>query len=111
MTRQKRHTVTTTTSNSHQDFRISDGYEVTLRDIYHIIPPKEFLTLYLAGKDVSKDGEGIVQRLIINALVQILYKHVADATLSEGRVPLRPHESHGTTLNQLVVHRIQGSLS
>ena len=37
---------------------------------------------YLARENVSKGGESIVQSFVVNALVQVLNKHIADTRLS-----------------------------
>lgn len=66
---------------------------------------------YLAGQDVSKGRECVIESLVINRLVQILDKDVANAALSEGRVTLRPHDTKRSALNHVEVHRVQGSLS
>lgn len=66
---------------------------------------------YLAGQDVSKGRECVIESLIINRLVQILDKDVANAALSEGRVTLRPHDTKRSAFNHVEVHRVQGSLS
>ena len=34
---------------------------------------------HLAGEDVSEGGEGVVHRLVVNGLVQVLDEHVAHA--------------------------------
>lgn len=66
---------------------------------------------YLAGQDVSKRRECVIESLVINGLVQILDKDVANAALSEGRVTLRPHDAKRSAFNHVEVHRVQGSLS
>lgn len=66
---------------------------------------------YLAGQDVSEGRECVVEGLVINGLVQILDKDVANAALSEGRVTLRPHDAERSAFNHVEVHRVQGSLS
>lgn len=66
---------------------------------------------YLAGQDVSKSRECVIESLVINGLVQILDKDVANAALSEGRVTLRPHDTKRSAFNHVEVHRVQGSLS
>lgn len=66
---------------------------------------------YLARQDVSEGRECVVESLVINGLVQILDKDVANAALSEGRVTLRPHDTQRSAFNHVEVHRVQGSLS
>lgn len=66
---------------------------------------------YLAGQDVSEGRECVIQSLVINGLVQILDKDVANAALSEGRVTLRPHDTKRSAFNHVEVHRVEGSLS
>lgn len=66
---------------------------------------------YLAGQDVSEGRKCVIESLVINGLVQILDKDVANAALSEGRVTLRPHDTKRSAFNHVEVHRVQGSLS
>ena len=46
------------------------------------------LAAYLAGEDVSECGEGVVQGLVVDGLVQVLDEDVADAALPQRGVPL-----------------------
>lgn len=65
---------------------------------------------YLAGEDVAKGGEGVVQGLVVNGLVQVLDEHVAHAGLPEGGVSLGPHDADGLPFHHVKVHGVQGSL-
>jgi len=65
----------------------------------------------LAGKDVTEGTEGIVQHLVINALVEVLDEDVTLARLANGRITMGPHNADWTTLDHGVVHGIQGTLS
>ncbi len=53
---------------------------------------------HLAGEDVAKGGEGVVQGLVVNAFVKILNENVAHTGLAEGRVTVAPHDAHGLAL-------------
>ena len=63
-----------------------------------------------AAEDVSEGGEGVVHRLVVDALVQVLDEHVADAAPPQGRITLAPHDPNGTALEHVKVHRVQGTL-
>ena len=65
---------------------------------------------YLAGKDVSEGGEGIIHRLVVDGFIQVLDEDVADPRSSEGRITLTPHDPDGATLQNIEIHRVQGSL-
>ena len=43
---------------------------------------------YLAGEDVAEGGEGVVEGLVVDGLVQVLDEHVSHAGLPEGGVSL-----------------------
>lgn len=45
--------------------------------------PNKNCSTYLAGKNVSKSREGVVEGLVVNGLIQILNKDVTNATLSK----------------------------
>lgn len=64
---------------------------------------------YLAGKNVPKCREGIIQRLVVDGLVHVLDKNVPHPRLPQSRVTLRPHYSDGSALNHIVVHGIQST--
>lgn len=64
----------------------------------------------LAGQNIAKGREGVVQRLVVNGLVHVLDKDVSHTGLPESRVPLRPHYTDRPTLDNVVVHCIQGAL-
>lgn len=66
---------------------------------------------YLAGEDVAEGGEGVVQGLVVDGLVEVLDEHVAHAGLPEGGVSLGPHDADGLSFHHVEVHGIQGSLS
>lgn len=38
---------------------------------------------YLAGKNVSKSREGVIESLVVNGLIQVLDEDVANTTLSK----------------------------
>jgi len=60
----------------------------------------------LVGRDfarehVSEGGEGVVESLVVDGLVEVLNKDVALTGLAEGRVTLRPHNTARTGLSAL----------
>lgn len=67
--------------------------------------------MYLAGEDVAKGREGVVQGFVVNGLVKVLDEHVAHSRLPEGGVSLGPHDSDWLPFDHVKVHRVQGSLS
>ncbi len=71
----------------------------------------ECCSAYLAGKDVPKGREGVIESLVINGLIQVLDEDVTHSTLPQGRVTLRPHDAERPTFDYIEVHGIQGSLS
>ena len=62
----------------------------------------------LAGEDVAEGGEGVVEGLVVDALVQVLDEDVAHAGLAERRVALRPHDAHGLLAQVVEVHNPSG---
>lgn len=70
-----------------------------------------FWQLYLAGEDVAKGGEGVVQGFVVYGLVKVLDEHIAHSRLPEGRVSLGPHDSDWLPFHHVKVHSVQGSLS
>ncbi len=67
--------------------------------------------LYLAGEDVAKCREGVVQGFVVNGLVKVLDEHVAHSGLPEGGVSLGPHDSDWLPFHHVKVHSVQGSFS
>ena len=65
---------------------------------------------YLAGKDVSEGGEGIIHRLVVDGFIQVLDEDVADPRSSKRRITLAPHDPDGAPLQDIKIHRVQGSL-
>merc|ERR1719339_463025 len=63
----------------------------------------------LAAEDVPEGREGVVHRLVVDALVQVLDEDVADTAPPEGRVTLAPHDTDGTSLEHVKVHRVEGT--
>lgn len=66
--------------------------------------------IYFARKDVSEGTEGVVQRLVVNGLVQVLDEDVSHPRATEGGVALGPHDAAGTPLNQIVIHGVERPL-
>lgn len=67
--------------------------------------------MYLAGEDVAKSGESVVQGLVVNRLVEVLDEHVAHSRLPEGGVSLGPHDADRLPFHHVEVHGVQCSLS
>jgi len=64
----------------------------------------------LAREDVSKGAEGVVERLVVDGLVEVLDEDVSDTGLAEGGVALGPHDAEGPALDQGVVQGVQSAL-
>lgn len=64
----------------------------------------------LTGKDSAEVGEGVVQGLVVDALVQVLDEDVTVTLLSVGRISLGPHDSARSALDLGVVQGVQGLL-
>eukprot|EP00054_Salpingoeca_dolichothecata_P013759 m.76961 g.76961 ORF g.76961 m.76961 type:complete len:670 (-) comp20641_c0_seq1:217-2226(-) len=65
----------------------------------------------LAGQNVAKGAEDIVQGLVVNALVQVFDEDVTDTRLAHGGIALGPHDAARTTLDGIVVQRVETALS
>lgn len=65
---------------------------------------------HLAGEDVAKDIECVMQGLVIDGLGQVLDEDVADARAASRGVTVGPHNAHGLAAQQLVVQLINGPL-
>lgn len=65
---------------------------------------------YLAGEDVAESRESVVQRFVVDGLVEVLDEHVAYSGLPEGRVSLGPHDTDRFAFDHVKVHGVQGSL-
>lgn len=65
---------------------------------------------YLARKNVSKGGEGVVESLVVNGLIKVLDEDVPNSALPQGRVTLRPHDAERPAFDHVKVHGVQGSL-
>mmetsp|Transcript_4253 Transcript_4253/g.8256 ORF Transcript_4253/g.8256 Transcript_4253/m.8256 type:complete len:227 (+) Transcript_4253:1313-1993(+) len=66
---------------------------------------------HLAGQNVTKRGEGVVQRLVVDRLIQRLNEDVAGARLAKAGVTVAPHYAARLVLDQRVIHRLQRTLS
>ena len=64
----------------------------------------------LAREDVAEGGEGVVERLVVDRLVEVLDEDVARARLAERRVAVAPHDAARLRLDQRVVHRLERAL-
>ena len=78
---------------------------------YHYLAGAVTILSDLAGQDVSEGGEGVVHGLVVDGLVQVFDKDVADTRPTEGGVTLRPHDTNGAPLEDVEVHGIKCSLS
>ena len=65
---------------------------------------------YLAREDVSKERERVVDRLVVNGLVQVLDEDVSGSRTTSGRITVRPHDSDRLSVHQIEVHRVQSAL-
>lgn len=64
-----------------------------------------------AGQDVAKGTEGVVQSLVVDALVQILDEDISHTGLAEGWITVRPHDAQRLAIQRCVVQLLQSSLS
>ena len=53
----------------------------------------------LAGQDVAKQAEGVVESLVVNLLIQVLHIHVGRVRSANSRVTVRPHNAAGMSLD------------
>lgn len=60
----------------------SANYVMQNRGLYKPRPNKN-CSMYLAGKNVSKSREGVIEGLVVNGLVQVLDEDVTNTTLSK----------------------------
>mmetsp|Transcript_42397 Transcript_42397/g.76000 ORF Transcript_42397/g.76000 Transcript_42397/m.76000 type:complete len:212 (-) Transcript_42397:116-751(-) len=67
--------------------------------------------LHLARENVAKLGEGIVQRRVVNGLVQVFDDDVSFALLSDVGVLLAPHDADGFSMDRMVVEGLTCPLS
>ena len=65
---------------------------------------------HLAREDVAEGGEGVVERLVVDRLVEVLDEDVARPRLAERRVAVAPHDAARLRLDQRVVHRLERAL-
>lgn len=63
----------------------------------------------LAREDVSEQGEGIVDGLVVNDPVQVLDEDVAVSGTTSCRVTLRPHDAHRASVKDFEVHRVKST--
>ena len=66
---------------------------------------------HFAAQNVPKGRECVIHRLVIDRPVQVLYEHIANTAPPEGRVTLAPHDTDGTSLEHVKVHRVEGTFS
>mmetsp|Transcript_23249 Transcript_23249/g.32848 ORF Transcript_23249/g.32848 Transcript_23249/m.32848 type:complete len:336 (-) Transcript_23249:11-1018(-) len=66
---------------------------------------------HLAGKNVAKHRESVVQTLVVNGFCQIFHKDVALARSAQGRVSVRPHDAAGAVADVLEIHGVQSTFS
>mmetsp|Transcript_13351 Transcript_13351/g.21824 ORF Transcript_13351/g.21824 Transcript_13351/m.21824 type:complete len:212 (-) Transcript_13351:263-898(-) len=63
----------------------------------------------LARKNVSEKRKGICKCLVVNTQVQVLDKNISCTSFTKRWIPLRPHHTAWTVLDQGVVHGIQST--
>mmetsp|Transcript_44915 Transcript_44915/g.80776 ORF Transcript_44915/g.80776 Transcript_44915/m.80776 type:complete len:228 (+) Transcript_44915:973-1656(+) len=63
----------------------------------------------LAGQDVAEKAEGVIERLVVDVLVQVLDVDVAGSALAQAWVSLAPHDAARAALDAGVVQGVQGS--
>lgn len=63
----------------------------------------------LAGENVSKDREGVVQLFVTDFVVKVLDEDVTNTRLADGGVTLRPHDAARTALDGGVVESVQST--
>ena len=66
---------------------------------------------YLAGQDIAKGTEGVVQSLVVNGAVEVLDEDVPHSRATQRGVTLGPHDAHRTTLQDVKVHRVKSTFS
>ena len=64
---------------------------------------KDEIGCTFAGKNVSERRESVVERLVVNASIEVLDEDVALARSSEGRITLAPHDSDGFSLSERII--------
>lgn len=65
----------------------------------------------LARKNVTESSKGVVESLVVNALVEVLDENVSLTSLPQSGVTLRPHDSARLTLDERVVEVLEGPLT
>ena len=65
----------------------------------------------LAREDVPEEGEGVVELLVVDGLVQVLDEDVSDVGAAEAGVALGPHDTADAALDIRKVHSVKGALS
>ena len=64
---------------------------------------------HLAGGDAAKGGEGVMQRLVVDGLVEVLDEDVAKPALPAAGVAMRPHDADGLAIDGGEVEGVQGT--
>lgn len=64
----------------------------------------------LGRQDVAKGDKGVVQRLVVDRLVQVFDKDVSRVGLAQGRVAVAPHDAQGAAVDLGKVEGLQGAL-
>mmetsp|Transcript_26446 Transcript_26446/g.61954 ORF Transcript_26446/g.61954 Transcript_26446/m.61954 type:complete len:245 (-) Transcript_26446:28-762(-) len=64
----------------------------------------------LAGKNVSKQTEGVVQLLVVDRLVEVLDKDVSNTRSTKRWITLAPHDAAGLVLDHGEVHGVKSAL-
>ena len=64
-----------------------------------------------AGQNVAEGTEGVMQSLVVDALVQILDEDISHTGFAERRITVRPHDAQRLAIQRCVVQLLQSSLS
>jgi len=60
-----------------------------------------------AGENVSKGGEGVVELLVANGVIQVLDEDISNTCLSDAWITLRPHDPARSAGDRVVVKAVQ----
>ena len=63
----------------------------------------------LGGHDVAELGEGVVESLVVDLLVEVLDEDVADAGLAKRGISLRVHDANRLAVHDLEVQDVDGA--
>mmetsp|Transcript_13603 Transcript_13603/g.26988 ORF Transcript_13603/g.26988 Transcript_13603/m.26988 type:complete len:361 (-) Transcript_13603:152-1234(-) len=80
--------------------------------VHEAIPERLSLSIRcdLAGKDVAEKRERVIQRFVVDVLVQVLHEDIASARLAKRGVTVAPHDTARVPLDRSVVEGVEGTL-